>query len=105
MEIDHRSVPELSVDEEDGNTDPALVPPRGSSLYYGDELVWSNPPGLGHIGIKMMKQGAEEVIIAKMEARRAAMSPEELDDHWRKIGEKFGFTPTPTTKEPTASDE
>lgn len=99
MEKDHTSVPASSVDEEAADIDPALAPPRGGSLSYGDELVWSNPPGIGHIGIKMRKQGEEQRIIERMEARRAAMTPEERDEHWGKFYEMHGITPTSTTSE------
>lgn len=41
---------------------------------FGDHVVWSNPPELGHVFIKLRKQRAQDRIIERMEARRAGAS-------------------------------
>lgn len=46
--------------------------PAVSELVLGDgEVVWANPPDLGHFGIKLRKQQAEAEIIERMDRRRA----------------------------------
>lgn len=43
-----------------------------SKLVYGNQVIWTNPPELGHFGIKLRKQIREEEIAAKIPLRRAA---------------------------------
>jgi hypothetical protein len=40
-----------------------------STLYLNDEIVWSNPAGLGHAFIKVRKHMHEDIIIDRMEQR------------------------------------
>ena len=42
-----------------------------ASLYYDGELIWHNPAGLGHFGIKLRKQVREDQIADRMMARWA----------------------------------
>jgi hypothetical protein len=44
---------------------------EGSSLYFNGELIWHNPVGLGHFGIKLRKQIRENQIADRMMARWA----------------------------------
>lgn len=42
---------------------------EASALVLDGEVIWSNPPELGHFGIKLRKQIAEDEIIERMERR------------------------------------
>ena len=45
------------------NTDEAM------ELWYGDTLIWKNPPEIGFFGVKLRKQIREEEIIAMIPRR------------------------------------
>ena len=38
-------------------------------LWYGDMLIWKNPPEIGFFGVKLRKQIREEEIIAMIPRR------------------------------------
>ncbi len=42
-----------------------------SELILDGDVIWANPPELGHFGIKLRKQIEEEAIVQRMEARGA----------------------------------
>ena len=43
-------------------------------LIYGGEVIWENPDALGHFGIKLRKQIAEQEVIERMQQREADKS-------------------------------
>jgi hypothetical protein len=47
-------------------------------LWYGDTLIWKNPPEIGYFGVKLRKQIREEEIIA-MIPRRIGWAPNPTD--------------------------
>lgn len=47
---------------------------REMELILNGEVIWDNPDNLGHFGIKLRKQRAEDEIIERMMQRRAAES-------------------------------
>lgn len=44
----------------------------GAKLLYGNQVIWENPPDLGHFGIKLRKQILEDEICARLDRRAEA---------------------------------
>jgi hypothetical protein len=44
---------------------------KGSKLLLGDQVIWKNPPKLGHAFIGLRKQIREEELCARLAAFKA----------------------------------
>jgi hypothetical protein len=70
-----------------GNNRGQLIIGEGDT----EEVVWTNTDGEGHAMIKVRKQMAEEAIVARLKAAWDALTPEEQDEHQRKVRAEMGL--------------